>query len=129
VGEKTPNIRIPRETITLKPGEIRKISEDTFVELKGKNLVIYTVVEPLKPCLRINDRLAVCVTVSKDPGKRDIILIDVERKEAVALRSVTELINQLFKRGLEFEKITDVIDFVSEKLLQLCPKRGWSHEI
>jgi len=70
-------------------------------------------------CKKVDDHTYVCVVVSKDFGKRDIIIIDYRAKQARSLRSTTELANQLLKRGIGEEKLTEVLDFVSNRLRAL----------
>ena len=61
---------------------------------------------------------AVCVTPSKEIGKRDILLMD-EKSMTQSARSTTELINMLSKKNVTFEDRKLVLDFLSERLRNL----------
>ncbi|MDZ4171320.1 MAG: hypothetical protein U1C19_04075 [Methanobacteriaceae archaeon] len=61
---------------------------------------------------------AVCVTPSKEIGKRDILLMD-EKSMTQSARSTTELINMLTKKNVTFEEKKLVLDFLSERLRNL----------
>jgi hypothetical protein len=58
---------------------------------------------------------AVCVSPSKELGKRDIILMD-EKTGTFSVRSTTELINMLSKKNVSFEERKQVLEFLSERL-------------
>jgi hypothetical protein len=65
---------------------------------------------------------AVCVSVGKKPGSRDILLmmrddVDVGPKgKAFSARSVTEMLNILSNWKVPFEERKRVHDFVTERL-------------
>lgn len=61
---------------------------------------------------------AVCVTPSKEIGKRDILLMD-EKAGTQSVRSTTELINMLSKKDVPFEERKNVLDFLAERLGRL----------
>ena len=61
---------------------------------------------------------AVCVTPSKEVGKRDIMLM-AENSGTQSVRSTTELINMLSKKNVTFEERKVVLDFLSERLRYL----------
>ncbi|NYB53113.1 MAG: hypothetical protein HVN35_11225 [Methanobacteriaceae archaeon] len=58
---------------------------------------------------------AVCVTPSKEIGKRDILLMD-EKTGTQSVRSTTELINMLSKKKVPFHERKLVLDFLAERL-------------
>ncbi|EKF86422.1 hypothetical protein [Methanobacterium formicicum] len=58
---------------------------------------------------------AVCVTPSKEIGKRDILLMD-EKAGTQSVRSTTELINMLSKKDVPFDERKLVLDFLAERL-------------
>jgi|GEM_PF-195435 hypothetical protein len=58
---------------------------------------------------------AVCVTPSKEIGKRDILLMD-EKAGTQSVRSTTELINMLSKKDVPFDERKMVLDFLAERL-------------
>ncbi|CDG64976.1 MAG: hypothetical protein PWQ15_1142 [Methanobacterium sp.] len=58
---------------------------------------------------------AVCVTPSKEVGKRDIMLM-AENSGTQSVRSTTELINILSKKNVSFEDRKMVLDFLAERL-------------
>ncbi|BDZ71598.1 hypothetical protein [Methanobacterium petrolearium] len=58
---------------------------------------------------------AVCVSPSKEIGKRDILLMD-EKTGTQSVRSTTELINMLSKKNVSFEDRKIVLDFLAERL-------------
>lgn len=58
---------------------------------------------------------AVCVSTSKEFGKRDILLMD-ENMGTFSARSITELINMLSKKNVSFEDKKRVLDFLAERL-------------
>ncbi|MGO9386848.1 MAG: hypothetical protein ACLPWD_02220 [Methanobacterium sp.] len=58
---------------------------------------------------------AVFVSISKELGKRDIILID-ENSGNYSFRSITELINMLSKKNISFYEKRRVLEFLSERL-------------
>lgn len=58
----------------------------------------------------------VSVIPSKEAGKRDILLMDVNEGN-ISVRSITELLNILEKRNVPFEQRKKVLEFVAEKLL------------
>lgn len=58
---------------------------------------------------------AVCVTPSKEIGKRDILLMD-EKAGTQSVRSTTELINMLSKKDVPFDERKNVLDFLAERL-------------
>jgi hypothetical protein len=58
---------------------------------------------------------AVFVSISKEFGKRDIILID-EKLGTYSVRSITELINMLSKKNISFNEKRRVLEFLSERL-------------
>ena len=58
---------------------------------------------------------AVCVTPSKEIGKRDILLMD-ENAGTQSVRSTTELINMLSKKNVPFDERKMVLDFLAERL-------------
>jgi hypothetical protein len=60
----------------------------------------------------------VSVIPSKEPGKRDIILMDVEEGN-YSFRSITELLNLLQKKKVSFEDRKMVLDFLADSLLFL----------
>jgi hypothetical protein len=61
---------------------------------------------------------AILVAPSKEIGKRDILLIDVNN-ENISFRSITELINLLQKRKVSFEDRKNVLDFIANSLIIL----------
>ena len=61
---------------------------------------------------------AVCVSTSKEFGKRDILLID-DKEGTYSARSITELINILSKKNVPFSDKKMVFDFIAEKLRNL----------
>jgi hypothetical protein len=61
---------------------------------------------------------AVCVTPSKEMGKRDILLMD-EKTGTQSVRSTTELINMLSKKKVTFHERKLVLDFLAERLRDL----------
>ncbi len=80
---------------------------------------------------------AVFVSISKELGKRDIILID-ENSGNYSFRSITELINMLSKKNISFYEKRRVLEFLSERLRILekdskikpqTPKSKEIHEI
>lgn len=58
---------------------------------------------------------AVFVSISKELGKRDIILID-EKSGTYSFKSITELINMLSKKNISFNEKRRVLEFLSERL-------------
>ena len=58
---------------------------------------------------------AVFVSISKEFGKRDIILID-KKSSTYSVRSITELINMLSKKNISFNEKRRVLEFLSERL-------------
>ena len=58
---------------------------------------------------------AVCVTPSKEIGKRDILLMD-EKTGTQSVRSTTELINMLSKKKVPFHERKLVLDFLADRL-------------
>ena len=58
---------------------------------------------------------AVCVTPSKEIGKRDILLMD-EKAGTQSVRSTTELINMLSKKNVPYDERKMVLDFLAERL-------------
>jgi len=58
---------------------------------------------------------AVCVTPSKEVGKRDIMLM-AENSGTQSVRSTTELINVLSKKNVSFDDRKMVLDFLAERL-------------
>jgi hypothetical protein len=58
---------------------------------------------------------AVCVTPSKEIGKRDILLMD-EKAGTQSVRSTTELINMLSKKNVPYDERKLVLDFLAERL-------------
>jgi hypothetical protein len=60
----------------------------------------------------------ISVAPSKEVGKRDILLIDVDN-ENISFRSITELMNLLQKRKVTFEDRKDVLNFIANSLLFL----------
>lgn len=68
--------------------------------------------------LENGDTIAVSVCASKNIGKRDIIIME-EGENSESVRSVTELANNLSKRGVSFEVRKKVLIFVSQKLMEL----------
>ncbi len=58
---------------------------------------------------------AVFVSISKEFGKRDIILID-EKSGTYSFRSITELINMLSKKNISFNEKRRVLEFLSNRL-------------
>ena len=80
---------------------------------------------------------AVFVSISKEFGKRDIILID-KKSSTYSVRSITELINMLSKKNISFNEKRRVLEFLSErlqilekdsKIKTLIPKSNWNDEI
>lgn len=61
---------------------------------------------------------AVCVTPTKESGKRDILLMD-ETTGTQSFRSITELINMLSRKNVTFKERKRVLDFLSERLIYL----------
>lgn len=61
---------------------------------------------------------AVCVTPSKEVGKRDIMLM-AENSGTQSVRSTTELINVLSKKNVSFDDRKMVLDFLAERLVSL----------
>lgn len=61
---------------------------------------------------------AVCVTPTKERGKRDILLMD-ETTGTQSFRSITELINMLSRKNVTYEERKQVLDFLSERLIYL----------
>lgn len=61
---------------------------------------------------------AVFVSISKELGKRDIILVD-ERSGSHSARSITELINMLSKKNVSFTDKKIVLDFLADRLRTL----------
>ncbi len=62
-----------------------------------------------------NTWAAVSVVPSKDPGKRDILLIDVNDGN-FSVRSITELLNLLEKKKVPFDERKKVLEFLDERL-------------
>jgi hypothetical protein len=60
----------------------------------------------------------VSVIPSKDPLKRDILLIDAQEGN-YSVRSITELLNLLEKRNISLEDKKKVIEFLAERLIFL----------
>jgi len=58
---------------------------------------------------------AVCVTPSKEVGKRDIMLM-AENSGTQSVRSTTELINVLSKKNVSLDDRKMVLDFLAERL-------------
>ena len=61
---------------------------------------------------------AISVAPSKDPGKRDILLIDVNN-ENISFRSITELMNFLQKKKVPYNDRKDALDFIANSLIIL----------
>lgn len=61
---------------------------------------------------------AVCVTPSKEIGKRDILLMG-DKTATQSVRSTTELINMLSKKKVPFNERKQVLDFLAERLRAL----------
>ena len=60
----------------------------------------------------------ISVAPSKEPGRRDILLIDVNN-ENISFRSITELMNFLQKKKVPYEDRKEAIDFVANSLIIL----------
>jgi hypothetical protein len=60
----------------------------------------------------------VSVIPSKDPNKRDILLIDAQNGN-YSVRSITELLNILEKRKVSLEEKKEVLEFLAERLIFL----------
>ena len=67
-----------------------------------------------------NDEIwaAISVAPSKDPGNRDILLIDVNN-ENISFRSITELMNFLQKKKVPYQDRKDTLDFIANSLIIL----------
>ena len=61
---------------------------------------------------------AVSVIPSKEVGKRDILLMDVEEGN-IFVRSITELLNLLHKKNVSFDNRKKVVDFLADSLFFL----------
>ena len=63
-----------------------------------------------------NDEIwaAISVAPSKDVGKRDICLIDINN-ENISFRSITELMNFLQKQKVPYKDRKDALDFIANK--------------
>ena len=62
--------------------------------------------------------LSISVIPSKEVGKRDILLMDVNEGN-FSFRSITELMNMLMKKNVAFEDRKEVLDFLANSLLLL----------
>jgi hypothetical protein len=62
--------------------------------------------------------LTISVMPSKEVGKRDILLMDVNDGN-FSFRSITELINMLMKKKVSFTDRKAVLDFLANSLLFL----------
>lgn len=62
--------------------------------------------------------LSISVIPSKEVGKRDILLMDVNEGN-FSFRSITELMNMLMKKNVAFEDRKEVLDFLANSLLHL----------
>jgi hypothetical protein len=60
----------------------------------------------------------ISVAPSKELGKRDILLIDVNN-ENISFRSITELLNFLQKKKVPYADRKDAIDFIANSLIIL----------
>lgn len=60
----------------------------------------------------------ISVISSKEVGKRDILLMDVQEGN-ISVRSITELLNLLQKKKVSFENRKKVVDFLAASLLFL----------
>ncbi|MGB7969165.1 MAG: hypothetical protein WCF28_06270 [Methanobacterium sp.] len=67
-----------------------------------------------------NDKIwaAISVAPSKEPGNRDILLIDDNNKN-ISFRSITELMNYLQKRKVPYEDRKATLDFIANSLIIL----------
>ncbi len=65
-----------------------------------------------------NAWLSISVIPSKEVGKRDILLMDVNEGN-FSFRSITELMNMLMKKNVAFEDRKEVLDFLANSLLIL----------
>ena len=67
-----------------------------------------------------NDKIwaAISVAPSKEPGSRDILLID-DNNENISFRSITELMNFLQKKKVPYKDRKDVLDFIANSLIIL----------
>ena len=67
-----------------------------------------------------NDEIwaAISVAPSKEPGSRDILLIDANN-ENFSFRSITELMNFLQKRNVPYDDRKDALDFIANSLIIL----------
>jgi hypothetical protein len=61
---------------------------------------------------------AVCVTPTKERGKKDILLMD-ENTGTQSFRSITELINMLSRKNVSYKERKRVLDFLSERFIYL----------
>lgn len=61
---------------------------------------------------------AITVTPSKEPGSRDILLIDVNNQN-ISFRSITELMNFLQKKQVPYKDRKDALDFIANSLIIL----------
>ena len=68
----------------------------------------------------VNDQIwaAISVAPSKDAGKRDILLIDINN-DNLSFRSITELMNFLQKKKVPYRTRKNVLDFIANSLLIL----------
>lgn len=62
--------------------------------------------------------VAISVISSKEVGKRDILLMDVQEGN-ISVRSITDLLNLLQKKKVSFENRKKVVDFLAASLLFL----------
>jgi hypothetical protein len=67
-----------------------------------------------------NDEIWATISVapSKDPGNRDILLIDVNNIN-ISFRSITELMNFLQKKKVPYKDRKDTLDFIANSLIIL----------
>ena len=61
---------------------------------------------------------AISVAPSKEVGKRDILLIDINN-ENISFRSITELMNYLQKQKVPYNDRKDALDFIANSLIIL----------
>jgi hypothetical protein len=60
----------------------------------------------------------ISVAPSKEPGRRDLLLIDVNN-ENISFRSITELINFLQKKKVPYNDRKEALDFIANSLIIL----------
>jgi len=65
-----------------------------------------------------NIRAVISVIPSKEAGKRDILLMDVQEGN-FSVRSITELLNLLERKEVPVEDRKNVLEFLAERLLFL----------